>query len=168
MDIRDAPAWERLDKALTRIEGRRCPAQAQQGQGGQATAAVGSSGASSTSAASADGWDEEADEEEEGEGEEEPAGGSPEAPGHAASDGGSMVTPGSGGGGRRRLLQGLRQQAARKLRQLANSAASQIKRTQLRLRLTLSLLEGTMAVSLGRPCCPTTWPWVPGAVSLCC
>lgn len=136
MDIRDAPAWERLDKALTRIEGRRAMEQ-RQGQPGQLGASPGAS------PGSVGGLDDEWDEDEpnaEGE-DEEPS----EA---SSSSGAASAGVGAGAkGGRRALFDGLRQQAAQKLRQLANNAASHIKRTQLRLRLTFSLLEGTMAVS---------------------
>jgi hypothetical protein len=113
VDVRDAPAWSTLDKAISRIGGGG-------GGEGEATLAV-------------EGTDEEADREE-AEGEEgggaqggESAGGSggPSSPAGSRSPAG-----GNGGGGEegRHLMGQLRRGAARQLRQLAEHTAHHISR----------------------------------------
>eukprot|EP00887_Chlorella_sp_A99_P003929 scaffold11.g3929.t1 len=132
VDIRDAAAWGRLDKALTRMEGR------------QPAAAAGAGGIKGGGDAAPPG------DASPGETDEESEGGEPSSGGSSAT-GLSKAGAASPSPSRPAFMKGLRKTAAKKLRQLAETTASHIKRTPLRLRLTFSLLEGTMAVFVPPP-----------------
>ena len=151
VDIRDAAAWGKLDKALTRMEGR------------QPTAAAAGGGAEEAEAAGEDGeggllpGGSPAESEDEQQTTPQPSPGWRGAPAgdqQQQQNPGEPSSPPSGGraGPRHRpFMEGLRQTAAKRLRQLAETTATHIKRTPLRLRLTFSLLEGTMAVFVPPP-----------------
>lgn len=125
VDIRDAAAWGKLDQALNRLaEGKH--RQGSPGGGGEADSPSQQSftspglPASSSLHGSASG----AAEDEDGAGEElEPL--SPDSP-SIASEQDAFGAHQGGSGGRRGLMGGIRQKAANKLRQLAESTAAHI------------------------------------------
>ncbi|GAB4822481.1 hypothetical protein N2152v2_009527 [Parachlorella kessleri] len=147
VDPRDAAAWGRFDRALSRLEGR-SPGDGEDDSaaygGGGSTPRVGSLTAGSGGAAAASAPElgkfsppggEAGDEEGLAAGDDESAESAPAL--------GSSPT-GSGGGKKGQFMSKLRASAGRKLRQLAENTATRISRMPLRVSLTFSVLEATV------------------------
>ena len=129
VDIRDAAAWGRLDQALTRL------AEGKQKRGGSSASVAGHVGvqalpphAASAPALGGSGGSGSGGGGGEEEGEEE---GEPLSPDSSAASDDASLDGGSGsgrGGAGRGFMGGIRRQAAKKLRQLAESTAAHISR----------------------------------------
>lgn len=142
VDIRDAPAWGALDRALERIEGKPGITPAP----------------SEDLSEDAEGWDTiKPGENDEDEGAEGPEGGLEEE-GQGTSSGDSPKSPstdqeakGSTATGGRALISTLRQTTAKRLRKLAETTAVHISRMNLKIDLTFKLLEGTVCAWIPPP-----------------
>jgi hypothetical protein len=128
VDVRDAPAWGALDRALDRVEGRGG------GGGGSGGLAASADGAASASAGSLGGASAELEAEDDGE---------ELAEGDGSEAAASANSPSGGGGA---LVGALRGGAARSLRRLAAATADRVAAAPLRVRVTVALLEGAVVL----------------------
>lgn len=139
VDVRDAPAWAAVEKAIRRIEGRQRHHTHDDGNNLGKSPSRGSLGGISSE------WDDGDDEEGRllhavGEN----SGDQPEA-GEEGVDEESEHRP------RRGLIGGIRHGAAQRLRKFADSAASQIYNMPLRVSLTFEVLEGSICAWIPPP-----------------